>query len=232
MPTFLGKTRQKIYGFLQRADRASKGDPDEFLKHCKAILHVGANDGVERELYARHSLDVVWVEALPEMFKVLENNLREFPKQKALNALVTDKENETYDFHVSNNQGASSSIYEFQDHDKIWPDVSVTKTIQLRSTTLSRLLRENGYSASQFDALVLDVQGAELLVLQGADELLKSLRFIKAEASDFAAYKNACTVETLPEFLKTRGFVVDRKTCFGRKRGVGGYYDILFKRQM
>ena len=223
-------TRQIIGGVLRRARRALSGDPNRFLSRCKAVIHIGANDGGERELYAHHSLSVLWVEALPDVFQTLVSNLRDYPKQKAINALVTDKEGETYDFHVSSNQGASSSIYEFQNHTELWPEVAFTKTIRLRSTTLRTLLRDAGYSPSEFDALILDVQGAELVVVKGAGEVLDSLRFIKAEASDFEAYKGACTVKTLSHALKGRGFTVRRKKRFAGKEGVGSYYDVLYER--
>jgi FkbM family methyltransferase len=206
------------------------GDPDQFLGQCKGVIHVGANDGAERDLYARYSLPVLWVEALPDMFNTLAQNLRNYPRQRAVNALVTDKEGETYDFHVSSNSGASSSIYELKGHKELWPDVAVTSTIQLRSITLPTLLRDEGTSPSEFDALILDVQGAELLVIAGAGQVLDSVRFVKAEAADFEAYQGACTVSTLSQALEARGFVVRRKERFARKEGIGSYYDILFER--
>jgi len=223
--------RQIVGGIIRRARHALASDPDRFLKRCKAVIHVGAADGGEREQYARYSLTVLWVEALPDVFQTLVRNLRDYPKQKAINALVTDKEGETYDFHVSSNRGASSSIYEFQDHKALWPDVTFTRTIRLRSTTLPTLLRKAGHSPSDFDTLILDVQGAELPVVEGAGDVLDSLRYIKAEAWDFEAYKGACTLETLSDALKQRGFTARRKRAYYGKEGVGFAYDVLYERK-
>ncbi|MGI8820899.1 MAG: FkbM family methyltransferase [Chthoniobacterales bacterium] len=205
-------------------------DKNQFLRECRAVIHIGANDGGERNLYARHGLTVLWVEALPDVFQTLKNNLDGYPKQRAIRALVTDKDGETYEFHISNNSGESSSIYEFGDHEQLWPDVTFIKTIRLSSTTLPTLLRDAGSSPVDFDALILDVQGAELLVIQGAGQVLDSLRFIKAEASDFESYRGACTVTTLSQALKERGFSIRHKECFAAKPGVGSYYDILYTR--
>ena len=205
--------------------------PNRFLRSCRAIIHVGANDGRERDLYARHSLSVLWIEAIPQVFQILEKHLRGYQNQSAINALLTDTEGKAYDFKVSNNAGHSSSIYELGGHKELWPDVSYTSTIQLFSKTLAGVLRDAGRSMADFDALILDVQGAELLVLSGAGEALTKLRFIKAEASDFEAYLGACTVDSLSAFLAGQGFALCQKRCFASKRGVGSYYDLLFEKK-
>jgi hypothetical protein len=77
--------------------------------------------------------------------------------------------------------------------------------------------------------LILDVQGAELLVLAGAGDGLKELRFIKTEVSDFEAYRGACTLDALSTFLADRGFRQTRKECFATKKGVGSY-DVFYER--
>jgi hypothetical protein len=101
---------QIVKGIYRRLKRAVTPRPDKFLKECKAVIHVGANDGGERDLYAHYSLSVLWVEALPQVFQTLKENLRAYPKQTAMNALLTDSEGKAYDFNVSNNLGMSSSI--------------------------------------------------------------------------------------------------------------------------
>jgi FkbM family methyltransferase len=228
----LGPTVKRV---LQSARRVSKTgadpqSPDQFLGQCRSIIHVGANEGHERALYDSYSLSVLWVEALPDVYTKLVENLSGYPKQQAVNALVTDIEGESYDFHVSNNSGESSSVFDFQDHKKLWPDVGFDRTIRLRSTTLEALLRSRGLSPSDFDALVLDVQGAELLVVLGSGELLKYVRYVKAEAADFESYKGACTFATLTQCLEERGFAYRLKDRFAGKSGVGSYYNILYER--
>lgn len=62
------KLQRIIRGISFRLKRIIKGDPNRFLKKCRGIIHVGANDGGERDLDARHGLDVLWVKALPNMY--------------------------------------------------------------------------------------------------------------------------------------------------------------------
>ncbi len=206
-------------------------DPDGFLRRCRAVVHVGAHDGAECELYARHGLQVLWVEALPEACALLARTIQSHPRQRAVHALVTDREGADYDFHVSDNGGRSSSIFEFGEHAKLWPEVAMARTIRLRSTTLEQVVRTAGEPMDAFDALVLDVQGAELAVIEGAGAMLAAVRFIKAEAADFPAYRGACTLDTLSRGLGERGFVARSRHRFAGKRGVGACYDVIYERR-
>jgi hypothetical protein len=52
------------------------------------IIHVGANLGQERELYAKYKLKVLWIEPLPHFFEKLRENIREFPDQIAPTAAL------------------------------------------------------------------------------------------------------------------------------------------------
>lgn len=83
---------------------------------------------------------------------------------------------------------------------------------------------------ADFDALIMDVQGAELLVLRGAGDLLDMVRFIQLEAADFDAYHGGCSLEALSRFLAQRSFRLRRKDCFAWKKGIGAYYNVLYER--
>ena len=107
------------------------GKPDKFLKKITGVIHVGANTGQEIALYAQYGLSVVWIEPIPEIFEKLQSNLIGFPRQIAIKGLVTDLDNVEYQFHLANNNGASSSILELNLHQDIWPDVVYEKTIKV-----------------------------------------------------------------------------------------------------
>lgn len=228
-----GETVLSKLGLLQSALPIKKayfgGQADAFLKSCKGVIHIGAHTGEERILYKRCGLKVLWVEAIPRVFETLQKNIQGYKNQTAANALITDKDGEFYDFKVSNN-GASSSIYDFKDHEELWPEVKMSETIRLKSKTLVSLLAEMKLSASDYDALILDVQGAELVVLKGVAPVIKNMRFVQTEAADFELYKGSCTVDMLVSAMADWGFKVQRKDCFASKPGVGSCYDILFER--
>jgi hypothetical protein len=81
-----------------------------YLSGVQVVIHVGANEGQERELYAAFGLHVIWIEPIPEVCETLELNLSTFPKQHAYNYLVADEDGKEYQFHIADNAGASSSI--------------------------------------------------------------------------------------------------------------------------
>ena len=204
-------------------------DPNLFLQELRGVIHVGANTGQERGLYASYGLNVLWIEPIPEIFETLQANLAAFPKQRAVRALITDRENATYTFHLADNKGLSSSILEMRLHRKLYPDVEYENEIPLTSTTLPALLQAHAIDAREYDGLVLDTQGSELLVLDGASPLLHNLKFIKTEAADFEAYAGGCTLDELTRFLAQFNFHEFARREFSARRNIGKYYDVVYK---
>src|SRR3954447_10825341 len=157
---------------------------DSFLRKVPGVVHVGANSGQERDTYRDFGLRVLWIEAISEVFNELVRNISDHPKQKAICALLTDEDDAEHQFHIASNEGASSSIYQFgQECLDIWPELSFLSSRTLRSRRLDSLFGSESISPSDYPALVMDVQGAELLVLKGAGQMLSQFRYIKTEAS-------------------------------------------------
>ena len=99
----------------------------------------------------------------------------------------------------------------------------------MESITLdSLIIREN--INEKYDALVLDTQGSELLVLEGATNLLNEIKYIKTEVADFEAYQNGCQFKDIDIFLANYGFKQIRQHKFRSKDNIGSYYDILYKK--
>jgi FkbM family methyltransferase len=199
---------------------------DGFLREVGSVIHVGANTGQERDIYARHDLDVLWIEPIPDIYDRLRANLEAYPKQKALNALVTDEEGIEYAFNLCNNDGLSSSIFSFKGHE-LWPNIQMIAQIKLRSRTLGNIVAESGRS---YDALVMDTQGSELLVLKGARDVLRQVYFIKTEAANFEFYQGCTTVDELTGYLREHDFKLIAQTKFAETKDGRFYCDLIFKR--
>jgi hypothetical protein len=88
-------------GIAGRFTKIFRSDPHHFLGNVRGVVHVGANAGQERNLYAQYGLNVLWVEPIPDVFAELTKNIAKFPKQKAVNRLVTDKDGVDYPFHIT-----------------------------------------------------------------------------------------------------------------------------------
>lgn len=205
--------------------------PDSFLTGVKGVIHVGASYGQERDLYAQHGLGVLWVEPIPEVFAQLVENLSAFPLQQALECLVTDRDGAEYEFNISNNEGMSSSILDLKLHRDIWPEVHYDRAIRLISKTLPTALADAHIDIASYDALIMDTQGSELLILQGAAPVLEHFRYIKTEAPDFEAYEGCCLVEDLARFLAPYGFVERSRHKFAERAQGGSYFDVVFEKR-
>jgi FkbM family methyltransferase len=218
-------------GRTNASGQLRRPDIDAFLSEITGLIHVGANSGQERQQYAKHDLDVLWIEPHPTVFQELERNIAPFRKQRAIQSLITDSDDLTHEFHVSSNSGASSSILKFKHHKDIWPQVYFTGTITLTSVTLDTLLSRHNIDPHLYQALVLDTQGSELLVLRGAKRLIPSLRYIKTEVSDFEAYADCCQLVDIRCFMSAHGFYEKHlRNCVSRSQG-GSYYNALYQRR-
>lgn len=217
--------------FKLRLRSALDGDPVWFLGRARGVIHIGANEGQERDLYLSYGLPVIWVEPIPEVFNKLQQNIKDCPRQRALQYLVTDKDGGDYEFHIASNQGASSSIFDLKLHKDLWPDVAYERSIRLKAVTLQTLLKKEGIDLREYDALVIDTQGSELLVLRGAGDLLKSFRFIKVELPDFESYNGCCQLKDVESYLEDYGFRAQTRRKFAEKQGIGSYYNVVFMKK-
>lgn len=216
-------------------------DPHAFLRRCRAIIHVGANQGQERDLYHRFGLDVLWIEALPDVYEQLVANLKPYPRQTAIHALLANVDGRMMTFHVASNQGASSSLLELASHKDVWPEIHYVEHLSLPSSTLDSLLdgihgkspngnSPHGNSPKKYDGIVLDTQGSELMVLEGARRILQHVSFVKTEAADFEAYAGCASVDSITEFLSKLGFKMVQKDAFAAHPVRGHYFELLFER--
>jgi FkbM family methyltransferase len=221
---------ESIKSILRRARSSLGRDPDGFLRGTSGVIHVGANSGQERDLYAKFGLRVVWIEPITEVFEALKANLKDYPRQRAVECLVTDQEGAEYPFHIASNSGASSSILDLHHHREIWPGIAYEKKITLRSKTLASLLRDEQIDPSAYDSLFVTTQGSELLVLKGAAPILRGLTYIKTRVPDFEAYKDCCQIADVASFLARYEYKEFSRHLFARRPGGGSYFDVVYRR--
>ncbi len=221
----------KLKDLLRPIRKVVRRNSTDYLEDIRGIVHVGANTGQERSTYRAHGLHVIWIEPIPDVFEQLSLNLRDYSDQIAIHALVTDVDDKDYDFHVSNNEGASSSILDLKEHRDIWPDVDFTSTINLKSITLATLYERHNVEAAKYSALTIDTQGSELLVLQGSIPLLPFFKFIKIEVPDFESYEGCCQLSDIEAFMMQHGYKEFYREQFASRARGGSYFDIIYKQQ-
>jgi FkbM family methyltransferase len=196
------------------------------------VIHIGGHLGQESDLYRSLGLRVIWIEADPETHAKLEKAITWQPDQRALCYLLTDRDGDMVDFHVSSNAGASSSIFPLGKALEIWPKLHMLRSVRLRTRRFDRIVNEAGIDPAAYRGLVLDTQGSELLILKGMGDLLSRFDFIKTEAADFAAYDGGCTLQEIAALLHPLGFREIARQIQAFREGTGAYYDVTFAREV
>ncbi len=215
----------------QSAWRNEREFLDGYLRNVKGLIHVGANMGQERRYYWLLGLDVIWIEPIEEVYTILVDHVSKYPRQKALRALLTDRCDEPVTFRIANNAGASSSILPMQDYSAIFPSIEYTEERTIRSTTLSAIVHEQDIPLEHYEALTLDVEGAEKMVLEGGREILSRFKYVKCEVTDFPSRTGTPTVAELDALLSAAGFQeLGRRAFADGPGGRGTAWDIVWKR--
>lgn len=171
---------------------------NEFINKAKGILHIGAHLGQEGERYSQNSAKVIWVEAIPHVYEELVKNTSHFPNQISVCALLGDQNNLMVDFNLASNGLASSSLFKFG-NELGFKNISMNSKITLPMTRLDNLYTSE--SIAEYEHWVLDVQGAELLVLRGAGNLLRNCKSLLVEVSTRQVYEGGVTWQELEKFL-------------------------------
>jgi len=181
------------------------------LNNCSGILHLGAHRGTEAEVYNWFGINVIWIEAVPKTFEHLVDNLYFYKNQIALQALLTDKDDQNIKFNISNYDAACSSIFQFTEKIKsseIWSkkDHKMLNSINLKSSRLDTLLQENNIKPENYNHWILDLQGAELLALKGGEESLDFCNSIYIEVSKINVYSGGVHWNDLKQWLIKKNF--------------------------
>lgn len=182
------------------------------IYYASGILHIGANTGQEMNFYNSLNVSkVFWIEAIPETFEQLRINLENLNSTKvkhiSIKALVTDQDDQVYPFHLFSNGYASSSIFA-GNNEIFWDWVHEVGVTNLVSKKLSTVLKENKILKTDFDYVLIDTQGSELLVLKGFEEYLDNVKWIEVEVSQRPFYHGGVLFPELNSYLNEKGFIV------------------------
>lgn len=167
-----------------------------------AILHVGAGMLEEADMYREMGVEkVIWIEALPPSER-RQSQAKKYGHQLYESTAFSDK-TEPVHLSVASNE-VSSSILPFNRHSVIYPDIYVKEVIPLTA------VRADEFFGTAFpksiDTLVLDVQGAELKVLNGLGSLIEQIKCVFAEVNLTSLYSGCVLKPELDQWMITKGF--------------------------
>ncbi len=175
----------------------------QLLNQSDGVLHIGAHRGQEANYYSTLKKSVIWIEAIPSVYEDLLKNIEKFGQQSAYQALLGNKSSAKERINLSSNSYESSSLFEFG-IDMNHKNLSMVDFIELPMVRLDGMFTLK--QLQMYKHWVIDVQGAELLVLQGAGDLLSNVTSIEIEVSTKVEYSGGAKWFDIRDFLEDFGF--------------------------
>ncbi len=171
------------------------------------VVDVGASagyfgDAVRRQGYRGR---IASFEPLAEAFARLEQRAQDDPLWEAHRLALSDRDGEA-DLQVAGNSWSSSLLEMADRHVASAPASAVVRTERVPLARLDAVWDELRRDDRAY--LKLDVQGAELDVLRGAEQALRDVEVVEAELSVVELYAGQPLLHDVVAFLEPRGFAL------------------------
>ncbi|NOH01016.1 MAG: FkbM family methyltransferase [Chloroflexi bacterium] len=197
---------------------------------CECIVDVGANRG-QSALIARK----VFPNALIHSFEPLEEPARVFrtifgnDSKVKLYPYAIGREKTTATLHVTKDDDSSSILPVSQTQSAIFPGAAEVEAREVTVLPLSEAL--DAVSLPAASLLKIDVQGFELEVLQGSEDILDKFSHLYIECSFVELYKGQALAHEIIAWLAQRGFVLSgiHNLYYEHGRAIQG--DFLFSKK-
>ena len=178
----------------------------------KGVIHVGAHEGGEIKVYQSLGITkIIFIEANPEVFEKLKKNIVSSSNIQLVCCAISNEIGRT-SLHVTS-MDQSSSILPLKHHSVVYPNITETKCIDVRCTTLDSLMIEEGLNPADFNFINIDIQGAELLAFQGATNLLSNnIQAINTEVNFKEMYESCALKDDIDTHLAQHGFICKEVT--------------------
>lgn len=185
--------------------------PPLTLPPVTGVLQVGSSIGQELDYFLAHGVTHgAFIEPLDGPFAILRHRCAASDGFLPIQALCGSRDGAEVQFHVALNNGESSSILAPKTHLVHYPEVQFPITMMLNMFTLDRIFgavtQQRPDIAERINLLFMDVQGAELEVLKGANGVLNRVDYIYTEVSLGGGYEGAATLEDVITALRLYGF--------------------------
>jgi FkbM family methyltransferase len=170
----------------------------------RGVLHIGAHECEEKGFY-NGTLQVAddsicWIDGNGE--KVQQMKSRGF--QNIYEAVLDETERDTTFFITDNTQ--ASSLLQLNHQNGYYNYIHITKSVSKRTQTLGSFLRTHNLDSAKYNFWNLDIQGSELAVIRGSQELLRTCDAIYTEVNAKSVYHGCGLIGDLDALLTQHGF--------------------------
>lgn len=176
-------------------------------ENVKVIFDVGASDGRTSVLY--HEMfpqaTIYTFEPNPKSFQNLLKTCEDKPYIVPLNFAISDNIGKV-SFTITALDDASSLLEPNETGSGFDRYHTEKEKIEVNTTTIDEICTK--YGITNIDILKLDTQGAEVMALKGAKNILnnKAIKLIYSECQFIKLYKNAALFFEINAFLETRNY--------------------------
>ena len=179
------------------------------------VIHVGADKGQDRGEYSKLGAKrIIWLEADPENIKYLNET---YPNDQIISGVVSNEDTNKKPFYLMKNSALNSVIPPTNINS---PDFG--KIIFVDSHKLDSVIKIH---TDKKTILVIDVQGAEEQVIDGAHLMLSKTKFVVIEIAQYnMGYIYQPSFDTILERLVTFAL----KPSIDRISHDESYRDVLF----
>ncbi|MBE7445840.1 MAG: FkbM family methyltransferase [Planctomycetia bacterium] len=191
--------------------------------NIKIIIEIGARDCAETLAFNRllKNSTIYTFECNPATLPICRTRVKNYNSIHLIEKAITNLDGKIKFFQIDQkrtkttwedgNPGASSLLkvsgkYQIEDY--------VQNEIEVEAITLNNFIKT--YNIKVIDLLWMDIQGAELLALQGLKENIHNIKFIHLEVEFFGIYQDQPLFKDIKTFLNRHGFLLLKFTSFGK----------------
>jgi len=169
----------------------------------KGILHIGAHECEEKPFYnAMLGVDddkIIWIDGNSKKVDMMNKS------GMHVYYAVLDETERDVEFNITDNSQASSLLS--LNHDKgFYNDIHIIEKHKCKTEKLSTFINRIGVDSKEYNFWNLDIQGSELAVLRGSQELLTDCDVIYTEVNRQSVYTDCGLIDELDVLLSKHGF--------------------------
>jgi len=215
MKSFFSIKKNTLYFFrkLLGDKQIYQQDILKYLKNIKnpIILEAGAADGYDTLRFSKLApySTIYAFEPVEKNFIMLKNRVKSCSNVKIYNLALADFDG-TAEMNISKDSehisgvAASSTLLEPGLHTTLYPNITFDEKEKVKTKTLDSWALEEGIN--HIDAMWLDMQGYEYLMLKKSTKILPTVHVIYSEVSIKEVFKGVYLFDEYKEWLLSLGF--------------------------
>ena len=200
-------------------------------ENYQTVVDIGANRGQFALIVHKHfpRARIISFEPLEEPAKIFRRIFRNDPNV-TLHTVAIGREKTTATIHVTREDDSSSLLPITKAQSSLFPGAIEKETRQVAVLTLSEALGTTSIPPASL--LKIDVQGFELEVLQGCEDILERFSHLYIECSFIELYEGQALAHQIIVWLEQRNFFLsDIHNLYYGKNGKAVQGDFLFTHQ-